>query len=90
MCLCGILAGEPQTLPHPMREALMRFFDTNEIWLVALLERGRVDGSHLRGGVTVTRMTASIASMGPAPGRAERGQPSGHLPALPASGSAVM
>jgi TetR/AcrR family transcriptional regulator, transcriptional repressor for nem operon len=45
MCLCGILAGEHQTLPLPMRDALVRFFDMNETWLAGLLERGRVDGS---------------------------------------------
>jgi TetR/AcrR family transcriptional repressor of nem operon len=45
MCLCGILAGEHQTLPQPMRDALVRFFGANETWLVALLDRGRRDGS---------------------------------------------
>jgi TetR/AcrR family transcriptional repressor of nem operon len=45
MCLCGILAGEHQTLPQPMRDALIRFFNANETWLVALLDRGRLDGS---------------------------------------------
>ena len=45
MCLCGILAAEYQTLPKPMREAVIRFFSENEGWLVGVLERGRADGA---------------------------------------------
>ena len=30
MCLCGMLAAEYQTLPEPMRVAVLRFFDENE------------------------------------------------------------
>lgn len=45
MCLCGMLAAEYQTLPEPMREAVVRFFDENETWLVSVLEDGRRDGS---------------------------------------------
>lgn len=41
MCLCGMLAAEYETLPGPMREALARFFDHNELWLTETLERGR-------------------------------------------------
>jgi len=44
MCLCGMLAAEYQTLPQPMREAVMRFFDQNEGWLEGVLEQGRTDG----------------------------------------------
>src|SRR5438270_11632454 len=33
MCLCGMLAAEYQTLPQPMREAVIQLFDTNEAWL---------------------------------------------------------
>jgi len=45
MCLCGILAAEYQTLPRPMCDAVIRFFDDNEAWLTALLERGGADGT---------------------------------------------
>jgi TetR/AcrR family transcriptional regulator, transcriptional repressor for nem operon len=45
MCLCGMLAAEYQTLPPPMRDAVLRFFDQNESWLVRVLEQGRDDGS---------------------------------------------
>jgi TetR/AcrR family transcriptional regulator, transcriptional repressor for nem operon len=45
MCLCGMLAAEYQTLPEPMREAVLRFFDENEGWLVSVLEQGEREGS---------------------------------------------
>lgn len=40
MCLCGVLAAEYPTLPESMREAVQRFFDRNESWLVSVLEAG--------------------------------------------------
>jgi TetR/AcrR family transcriptional regulator, transcriptional repressor for nem operon len=45
MCLCGMLAAEYDTLPEPMRSALVRFFDENEAWLVDVLEQGREEGA---------------------------------------------
>lgn len=45
MCLCGILAAEYQTLPEPMRNAVIRFFDENEAWLRGVLEQGQDEGS---------------------------------------------
>jgi TetR/AcrR family transcriptional regulator, transcriptional repressor for nem operon len=45
MCLCGMLAAEYQTLPQPMRDAVIRFFDANEAWLQVVLEEGRENGS---------------------------------------------
>jgi len=45
MCLCGMLAAEYQTLPQPMQDAVIRFFDQNESWLESVLEQGRADGS---------------------------------------------
>src|ERR1700749_2593189 len=45
MCLCGMLAAEYQTLPQPMRDAVISFFDHNEEWLAGVLEKGRADGS---------------------------------------------
>ena len=43
MCMCGVLAAEYQTLPRPMRRAVITFFDENQRWLVALLAEGRKD-----------------------------------------------
>ena len=45
MCLCGMLAAEYQTLPAPMQDAVVRFFDDNETWLAAVLEDGRRAGT---------------------------------------------
>jgi TetR/AcrR family transcriptional regulator, transcriptional repressor for nem operon len=45
MCLCGMLAAEYQTLPRPMRDSVIRFFDQNEAWLQDVLEQGREEGS---------------------------------------------
>lgn len=50
MCLCGMLAADYDTLPKPMRDAVLRFFDENEAWLTGVLERGEVEGAlHLDG-----------------------------------------
>jgi TetR/AcrR family transcriptional repressor of nem operon len=43
MCMCGILAAEYQTLPKPMRTAVIRFFDDNQQWLAHVLTEGRED-----------------------------------------------
>jgi TetR/AcrR family transcriptional repressor of nem operon len=45
MCLCGMLAAEYQTLPVPMRDAVLKFFDQNESWLEAVLKQGAAEGS---------------------------------------------
>ena len=45
MCLCGILAAEYQTLPEPMRAAVIGFFDDNEAWLTGVLEQGQAAGT---------------------------------------------
>src|SRR5436305_1831380 len=45
MCLCGMLAAEYQTLPGDTREAIVSFFNDNEVWLARLLAQGRDDGS---------------------------------------------
>ncbi len=41
MCLCGMLAADYATLPPIMKEAVRSFFDANESWLAATLQRGR-------------------------------------------------
>jgi len=43
MCMCGVLAAEYQTLPRPMRRAVIDFFDENQRWLADVLEQGRAD-----------------------------------------------
>jgi TetR/AcrR family transcriptional repressor of nem operon len=45
MCLCGMLAADYATLPTPMRDAVVRFFDLNEAWLGRVLEEGRAQGA---------------------------------------------
>jgi TetR/AcrR family transcriptional repressor of nem operon len=45
MCLCGMLAAEYQTLPRPMQDAVIGFFDENEVWLEAVLTKGRDEGT---------------------------------------------
>ena len=50
-----MLAAEYQTLPQPMQDAVIRFFDENESWLKCVLEQGRADGSlHFAGSVRDT------------------------------------
>ena len=43
MCMCGILAAEYQTLPKPMRSAVIGFFDENQRWLAEVLSQGKSD-----------------------------------------------
>jgi TetR/AcrR family transcriptional regulator, transcriptional repressor for nem operon len=45
MCLCGMLAADYETLPDPMRDAVIRFFDDNEAWLTRVFEQGQAEGS---------------------------------------------
>ncbi len=45
MCLCGMLAAEYQTLPEPMRAAVLGFFDENESWVERVLADGRDAGT---------------------------------------------
>jgi TetR/AcrR family transcriptional repressor of nem operon len=47
MCLCGMLAAEIETLPSPMRHAVVRFFDANEEWVEEILREG-VEQDELR------------------------------------------
>ena len=44
MCLCGMLAAEYRTLPEPMQDAVVTFFDANEAWLDRVLREGRKRG----------------------------------------------
>ncbi len=45
MCLCGMLAAEYQTLPEPMRAAVIAFIDANEAWVEKVLSDGARAGS---------------------------------------------
>jgi TetR/AcrR family transcriptional repressor of nem operon len=45
MCLCGMLAAEYETLPEPIRDAVVAFFDDNENWLEGVLSQGRADNT---------------------------------------------
>jgi TetR/AcrR family transcriptional repressor of nem operon len=45
MCLCGMLAAEYRTLPKPMMQDILAFFDANEAWLERVLEEGRAEGT---------------------------------------------
>jgi TetR/AcrR family transcriptional repressor of nem operon len=45
MCLCGMLAAEHETLPDPIRQAVVAFFDASEDWLAGVLLRGREEES---------------------------------------------
>jgi TetR/AcrR family transcriptional regulator, transcriptional repressor for nem operon len=45
MCLCGMLAAEYDTLPTPMRDAIIGFFDGSEAWLSRVLEEGEEAGT---------------------------------------------
>lgn len=50
MCLCGMLAAEYETLPQPMRDSVIRYFDDNEVWVKGVLEQGEREGTlHLDG-----------------------------------------
>jgi TetR/AcrR family transcriptional regulator, transcriptional repressor for nem operon len=50
MCLCGMLAADYDTLPEPMRDAVLHFFDANQGWLANVFEQGQAEGSiHLDG-----------------------------------------
>ncbi len=61
MCLCGMLAAEYQTLPDPIRDAVVAFLDDNEAWLALLLEQGREEKS-LRFAGTAADTARSIVS----------------------------
>jgi len=61
MCLCGMLAAEYQTLPDPIRDAVVAFLDDNEAWLALVLEQGREERS-LRFAGTAADTARSIVS----------------------------
>jgi TetR/AcrR family transcriptional regulator, transcriptional repressor for nem operon len=63
MCLCGILAAEYDTLPDPMRQAVVAFFDQNEAWLSAFLEDSRAAGNLYFAGTSSEAARSIIAAL---------------------------
>ena len=63
MCLCGMLAADYDTLPKPMRDAVIRFFDDNELWLTRVLGQGHEDGSVRIGGSASEAAQAIIGGL---------------------------
>jgi TetR/AcrR family transcriptional repressor of nem operon len=61
MCLCGMLAAEYETLPRPIRDAVIGFLDDNETWLERVLQQGRKDRS-LHFGGSARQTARSIVS----------------------------
>ena len=61
MCLCGMLAAEYETLPRPLKDAVIAYFDDNEAWLTRVLEQGRHDG-RLRFDGPATELAQTIVS----------------------------
>jgi len=57
-CLCGMLAAEYETLPEPMRDAVVEFFNRNEAWLSDVLKLGEGQGS-----LHVTGQRADVARL---------------------------
>lgn len=45
MCLCGMLVAEYETIPSPIRSAVVGFLDDSEAWLASVLADGRRGGS---------------------------------------------
>jgi TetR/AcrR family transcriptional repressor of nem operon len=58
MCLCGMLAAEYQTLPDPMRRAVIAFIDANEAWVEKVLSDGERAGT-----IAVTGRAADAARL---------------------------
>jgi TetR/AcrR family transcriptional regulator, transcriptional repressor for nem operon len=63
MCLCGILAAEYDTLPDPMRKAVVAFFDQNQAWLSAFLEDSRAAGNLYFAGTSNEAARSVIAAL---------------------------
>jgi TetR/AcrR family transcriptional regulator, transcriptional repressor for nem operon len=77
MCLCGMLAAEHRTLPHPLQQAVCAFFASNTAWLRKVVEEGCADGSlrcpgtpegtasmilgGLEGAMLITRLDGDVA-----------------------------
>ena len=81
MCLCGMLAADYETLPPPMQEAVIRFFDENIAWLAGVIAQGVVEGTLRPSGSPEDAAQAVLGGLeggarraGAGPSRADRGQ----------------
>jgi TetR/AcrR family transcriptional repressor of nem operon len=63
MCLCGILAAEYETLPKPMRGAVVRFFEINQAWLASAIAAGVTDRSVILSGSPEEAAQALISGL---------------------------
>jgi TetR/AcrR family transcriptional repressor of nem operon len=63
MCLCGMLAAGYDTLPSPMREAVIDFFDVNEAWLTRVLDQGVVEGKLVLSGSPTEAAQAIVSGL---------------------------
>jgi hypothetical protein len=85
MCLCGMLAAEYQTLPGPVRDSVLAFFDQNELWLEQVLAKGRQEGCRE---IPITRDKVILYQPFTG-GRAKRNIPGGGRLCPPRSGRAI-
>ena len=63
MCLCGMLAAGYDTLPAPMQEAVIDFFDVNEAWLTRVLDRGVAEGELVLSGSSAEAAQAIVSGL---------------------------
>jgi TetR/AcrR family transcriptional repressor of nem operon len=63
MCLCGMLAAGYDTLPAPMQDAVIDFFDVNEVWLTRVLDRGVADGKLILSGSSAEAAQAIVSGL---------------------------
>ena len=63
MCLCGMLAAGYDTLPTPMQQAVINFFDVNEAWLTGVLESGVAAGEVVLSGSTRDAAQAIVSGL---------------------------
>jgi len=63
MCLCGMLAAGYDTLPTPMQEAVISFFDVNEAWLTRVLDSGVAEGKFVLSGSALEAAQAIVSGL---------------------------
>jgi TetR/AcrR family transcriptional regulator, transcriptional repressor for nem operon len=63
MCLCGMLAAGYDTLPSPMQEAVIDFFDVNEAWLTRVLDQGVAEGKLVLSGSPTEAAQAIVSGL---------------------------
>ncbi|MEO1620706.1 MAG: TetR/AcrR family transcriptional regulator [Cyanobacteria bacterium J06632_3] len=61
LCLCGVLAGEVETLPEAVRQEIVRFFDQQEAWLTKTIQSG-IDSGEILIGVDANRWATTLLS----------------------------